>query len=302
MIYEKKIISICFEQQAKIMVTLVVLAAGNGTRFGGLKQFAHVDDIAGKTLLHKTLDSVFCAGNEVPPSHHCNKKVSAIIFVVQPSMEDICKKTFASVFNNNHGIPVEMCFQSFPHGTAHAVWCAREQLKRSKDPFVVINADDYYGPTALNCIIDFLTLHRNSNSGVMVGYLLSNTIPSSGKPVNRAVCKINGNNELTSIVETSVSESLGIDMSSIVSMNLFGFSKSHLHFFDSGWAQHVTEEQLVVENRSREFTLPEVVDSMIKQSTRFRVLVTDDRWVGVTYREDMVDMVVPYFSVKKSIG
>ncbi|MBI4022719.1 nucleotidyltransferase [Candidatus Berkelbacteria bacterium] len=276
--------------------TLLVMAAGIGSRYGGIKQLDQFGP-SGETLVDYALYDAIEAG------------FGKIVFVVSAAIEADCRRVFEPKLNDR--VPVEFVVQALtshiprsftvpaartkPWGTAQAVLVAKEVIA---EPFVVINADDFYGRSALQTIADFLRSGVDPSTYAMVGYQLRNTLSEHGT-VSRGICEVDQLGNLVSIVEhTKVrkvddrAESVGESTTPVpltgeetVSMNCWGF---HPAIFP------VIEERLAAflathgqEDRA-EFYIPLVIDHLIQSKTAtIKVLPTAEAWFGVTYREDV---------------
>lgn len=278
---------------------LVIMAAGMGSRYGGLKQIDPVDD-RGHIIMDFSLYDAVKAGFE------------KVIFVIKKENE----KDFAEVVGNRvkSFIDVEYVYQDIynipepftvpedrqkPWGTGHAVLSCAGVVDES---FVVINADDYYGRSAFAQIYNYLISHEDEEKYkyAMVGYVLENTLTENGH-VARGVCETDANGYLTDITErvhiekrendTAYTEDEGetwhtIPEGSTVSMNMWGFSASFLKELQAGFPAFL--EKGLKENPLKcEYFLPSVVDKLIEEDkAEVTVLKSYDRWYGVTYKED----------------
>lgn len=276
---------------------LIIMAAGMGSRYGGLKQMDPVDEF-GNSILHYSVYDAVKAG------------FSDVIFVIKEENENdfrrfvtdrlkgVCNVTFA--FQKTDDVPEGFSVPEGrikPWGTAHAVRSCRHVL--CGRPFVVINADDYYGKTAFQKIFDFLQSAKEG-SYAMVGYRLVNTVTENGH-VARGVCECSDEGLLTKITERTRIEvhEGGIEYSeddgntwnvlkddTIVSMNFWGFTPGFMEETDkrfNDFCEHLSGEALL----KGEYFLPGVVWQLIEENRcTVEVLTTDDKWYGVTYRED----------------
>lgn len=265
--------------------TLVVMAAGMGSRFGGLKQMEPIGPNGEAILDFSAYDARRAGFNK-------------IVFVI--------KEAIAEDFINLVGkrieklIDVEYVYQETyklpegyvcpetrvkPWGTGHAVLCCKDAVKT---PFAVINADDFYGKTAYKHIFEGLT----KNNYCMVGYKLINTVTENGH-VSRGVCKTE-NGKLVSIEETTkiygncVAETENGDVKllpdTVVSMNLWGFTPDIFDYLEREFKLFLNEN---LDKEKAEFYLPFVVDTLISNGEKsVDVYVADDKWYGVTYKED----------------
>lgn len=275
---------------------LVVMAAGMGSRFGGLKQITPVD-----TQGHKIIDfSLYDARRA---------GFTKVVFVIKHAIEEDFKARVGRrmeqffdvryVFKELDKLPPGYdvpAGREKPWGTAHAIACAKDAVD---GPFAVINSDDYYGPHAYQVIYDFLSNQPSPQEQAMVGYLLKNTVTENGH-VARGICQIE-DGYLTNIVERTHIERRpeGIVYTedgqtyhpladdTIVSMNLWGFSREMMDQF-TGRFPAFLEENLSINPLKCEYFLPAVANLQVQEKLgRIRVLTTDESWYGVTYREDL---------------
>lgn len=252
------------------------MAAGMGSRFGGLKQLAPVGP-NGEIILDFSIYDAVGAGFD--KTVFIIKKAIEKDFreVVGKRIEKLCDVDY--VFQEVDALPEGYSFKDRekPWGTGHAILCAREKVDT---PFAVINADDFYGRGAFEAIGS----HLASGGGTsMVGYKLGNTLTENGT-VSRGVCEVE-NGLLKSVTEhTALDKNSEFPMDSFVSMNLWGFKPS---IFDEIEAQFKVFLDNVTDTKKQEFYIPSVVDTMIKKyGEQVSVLPTDERWYGVTYKED----------------
>ena len=279
---------------------LVVMAAGMGSRYGGLKQLDPIDD-NGHVILDYSVYDAHRAGFDT------------VIFVIKPEIEDIFREKIGDrmakvmevkyVFQRADDLPEGYTVpegRAKPWGTAQAVLAARDVVD---GPFAVINADDYYGPEGFEEIYNYL-LHHPDTPGMyeyaMVGYLLKNTVTENGS-VARGVCTETASGYLHSVVERTkiiqgdrcpqYTEDDGetwndLCEDDIVSMNLWGFQKSYLEEAWAGFPAFL--DKALAENPLKaEYFLPAVVSSLLsRHKARVKVLRSNDHWYGVTYKED----------------
>ena len=275
--------------------TLVVMAAGMGSRFGGLKQMTPVD-AQGNSLLHYSLYDAYTAG------------FGKVVFIIKQAIAEDFKKVTAGL---ERYLDVAYVYQELdklpkgytvpegrikPWGTGHAVLCAKEAID---GPFAVINADDFYGRGAYTAIADFFRSAHADNEYAMVGYLLRNAMTDNGY-VARGVCEIE-NNYLTGVTERTHIEKRGDDAaytedgthyvplsgSTVVSMNFWGFTPRILAELEQRFPKFL-DKNLPVNPEKCEFFLPTVANAQIHEGLgSVRVLHTDEAWYGVTYREDL---------------
>ena len=279
---------------------LVVMAAGMGSRYGGLKQLDPVDEY-GHLIIDYALFDARRAGFET------------VIFIIKEELEELFRETIGDRISKV--MNVKYAFQRpddlpegytvpegrvKPWGTAQAVLAARHLID---GPFAVINADDYYGPEGFEEIYNYLCGHPDTDhchEYAMVGYLLKNTVTENGS-VARGVCTETANGYLHSVVErtkiikgdtcpryTEDDGQTWHDLSGddIVSMNLWGFQKSYLEEAWAGFPAFL--DKAMAENPLKgEYYLPTVVSSLLSaKKARVKVLRSEDKWYGVTYKED----------------
>lgn len=268
--------------------TLVVMAAGMGSRFGGLKQVAAVGP-DGQAILDFSVYDAKRAG------------FTKVVFVIKRAIESEFKETVGARVEKV--LPVEYVYQEpdalptgfsvpdgreKPWGTGHAVLCCKGVVKT---PFAVINADDFYGSSAFDKISEGL---NDAENYCMVGFKLSNTVTENGY-VSRGVCTVENDflkdvNEHTKIDSECrfVKEdgSVGqLSPDTIVSMNMWGFTPDIFDYLEADFKEFLTAHGTELKS---EFFLPSVVDRLIKSDKKqVRVLVACDKWYGVTYREDL---------------
>lgn len=282
-----------------IKPTLVVMAAGMGSRFGGLKQMTPVDP-QGDSILHFSLYDAYRAG------------FGKVVFIIKKSIEEAFREKVLPGLDRYFEVAcvnqeVDFLPEGFtvpegrekPWGTAHAVLCAKDEIP---GPFAVINADDFYGRHAFETIAGFLSQHHEPGEYAMVGYLLRNAMTDNGY-VARGVCETK-NGFLTGVTECTHIEKRGNDAAytedgehfvplsgdTIVSMNLWGFSPMILEEIERRFLIFL-RENLAKNPLKCEFYLPSVANAQIQENTAtIRVLHTDETWYGVTYREDLASV------------
>lgn len=279
--------------------TLLIMAAGMGSRYGGLKQIDPVDEQGNKIIDFSIYDAIRAGFKKV-------------VFVIKKENEQDFKSCIGDIVKDH--IEVEYAFQELsdipkgesipqgrvkPWGTAHAVLSARKVIN---GPFAVINADDFYGREAFRAIFDYLINNRDDDKlrYAMVGYELKNTLTENGY-VSRGICSINIDGYLTDIVERThiekrpsgavFTEDEGttykdISEDSIVSMNMWGFSLSFMDEISRSF-ERFYKETVPGNPLKAECYLPGVVDELLKaDKATIKVLRSSDRWFGVTYKED----------------
>ena len=291
---------------------LVIMAAGMGSRYGGLKQIDKVDD-NGHIIIDYSIFDAMRAGfrdvtfiikkeiekdfREVIDAHLCGKDINV-------------KYVYQEIDKLPEGFTVPEGRRK-PWGTAHALLCC---LGTVEAPFAVINADDYYGRHAFEKIYDFL---KNTNDDgkyhyAMVGYRIKNTVTEQGT-VSRGICESDERGMLTSIVERTKIGIKGdsiyynedgvnyeLDPETLVSMNLWGFTPSYLDECKARFPKFL-EENIEKNPEKCEFFLPTVVSELVSEGKAdVRVLDNTDKWYGVTYKEDKETVVNAFRELKNS--
>ncbi len=277
---------------------LVIMAAGMGSRYGGLKQMDSMDEQG-----HRIIDFSIYAAKEAG--------FKKVVFIIKHAIEEDFKALVGDPISKH--MEVEYVFQELdkipagysipdgrtkPWGTTHAISCCKDVID---GPFMVINADDYYGKEGYKIMYDFLTSTADDEkSYAMVAYELGKTLTEKGS-VTRGVCKTDGSGYLQDIVErktivmtkdgAAYSEDDGqtfidIDPATPVSMNMWGFKKGLLAELESAFVRFLNED--VASNPLKaEALLPSDIDRIIKSGkATVKVLTSSDRWFGVTYQED----------------
>lgn len=278
--------------------TLVIMAAGMGSRYGGLKQIESIDPF-GHTLIDYSIYDAMEAGFE-EITFVIKKEIEAdFLSVMEPHLKGKDLKVnyvYQELYKLPEGYEVPIG-RVKPWGTAHAVLCCKDVINA---PFAVINSDDYYGKSAFRDIYKFLSElpENSSHSYGMIGYRLGNTVSPSGS-VSRGVCMQNDNGELTHIAERSRimpegdkiyfyenEERVELDPNSLVSMNFWGFDKSFVDECENHFISFL-DETLATDPQKGEFYLPKVVASLISEgSITVKVMESRDCWYGVTHKED----------------
>ena len=293
---------------------LVIMAAGMGSRYGGLKQIDPIDE-EGNLIIDFSIYDAIKAG------------FKKVIFVIKDEIEKEFKERIGDRIAKQ--VEVQYVYQRLenlpqgfdvpeqrvkPWGTGHAVLSCRNTVT---GPFAVINADDYYGAGAFQSIYDFLVHTQDDEKYryAMVGYILENTLTEHGY-VARGVCKISEQGNLSEITERTRIEKretgagftedegkswAAIPDGSIVSMNMWGFNNSILKELQERF--HIFLENEVPENPLKaEYFLPTVVGQLIKEDkASVRVLKSEDKWYGVTYKEDK-EVVIKAIGDRKAKG
>lgn len=284
-------------------VTLVVMAAGIGSRFGGgIKQLEAVGP-NGEIIMDYSIHDALEAG------------FNKVVFVIRKDLD----KDFKEIIGRRMEklVEVEYAYQELndiperflkktegrkkPWGTGQAILCCKDVVD---EPFLVINADDYYGKEAYREAYAYLTGRKDNNAyeACMVGFVLKNTLSDNGG-VTRGVCKVDEHRMLSEIVETSniVKTAEGaavqtedgavpIDVESEVSMNMWGLSPKFFEVLDKGFDEFL--EKLDPENLKGEYLLPTIIGDLLKEGKMIvEVRKSHDEWFGVTYKEDKPDVV-----------
>ena len=276
---------------------LVIMAAGMGSRYGGLKQIDPMDEWGNPIIDFSIFDAKRAGFEEV-------------VFIIKHEIEhEFCSAIGERI---SKYMKVSYAFQQLdmlpegitvpegrtkPWGTTHAIYCAKDAV--GDRPFAVINADDYYGPEAFRVLYDFLTTNEDENRHALVGYLVENTLTEHGS-VSRGVCTVNEEGCLSNIVErlkifkrpdriefTEDDETFTtIEAGTYVSMNCWGFMPSLF-----AGLEEVLKKDLPsgIEKNPLKFeaVLPGAVQQLIEENkASVKVLSTIDRWFGITYKED----------------
>lgn len=290
---------------------LVIMAAGMGSRYGGLKQIDPVDR-EGHIIMDFSIFDAKRAGFE------------KVVFIIKRENEKDFKEAVghrmeqvmdvAYVFQDIDKIPEGFQVPEGrvkPWGTAHAVLCAMDEVD---GPFAVINADDYYGRHAFQVIYDYLTTHEDDEKYryTMVGYRLKNTVTDNGH-VSRGVCELDPEKHLVAINERTRIEKrdggiayseddgetwISLDPDTLVSMNMWGFTQSMMEEIRRGFPGFL--EKGLSENPMKcEYYLPSVVSGLLAEDrASVTVLESEDKWYGVTYKEDKPVVVEAIQSLK----
>lgn len=273
--------------------TLLIMAAGIGSRFGGgIKQLEPVDaqnHIIMDYSIHDAIEAGF------------NKVVFIIRKDIEKEFKEVIGDRIASICEA-HGVTVDYAFQDIndipgtlpegrtkPWGTGQAVLAAKSVLTT---PFIVINADDYYGKEGFRAVHEYLV---NGGDSCMAGFVLKNTLSDNGG-VTRGICKMDAENNLTEVVETknivktaegAETEGTVLDIESLVSMNMWGLTPEFLKTLEDGFAEFFEKE--VPENPLKaEYLIPTFIGELLeKDEMSVKVLRTNDTWYGMTYKEDV---------------
>ena len=273
--------------------TLLILAAGMGSRYGGLKQLDEVGQ-AGEAIMDYSIHDAIKAG------------FGKVVFVIRRDFEAAFKEKIAKRWEGE--VEMDFAFQGMdtfvpshpeqtkrekPWGTGHAVLVAKEVVN---EPFVAINADDYYGYSGFKKMADFLTSTCAPDHYAMVGYVLENTLSDNGT-VSRGVCSMDNNHLLQTVTEcTGISKDENgvsydgengrakVDGRSLVSMNLWGFHPAIFDLLQDGFNDFVAANTASARS---EFYISSFANQLIDEKTAaFSVLPNNEKWYGVTYKED----------------
>ena len=273
-------------------ISLVVLAAGMGSRYGGLKQLDALGP-NGETILEYSIYDAINAGFD------------KVVFVIRDFFEDEFREKVGSRFSDRIDIryvhqdvnPEIVDINNLPRrekpwGTSHAVLVCKDLIN---EPFAVINADDYYGQSCFNILGDFLRNRVSPKRYAMVGYVLQNTLSDQGN-VNRGICETDREGNLIGVEEVlkihrhndkivhGENHSGSLPADAIVSMNFWGFHQDIFHHLESGFREFVRSN---IDNPKAEYFIPLIIDDLIRNGEiSVEVLTSHDRWYGVTYQED----------------
>ncbi len=280
--------------------TLFVLAAGMGSRYGGLKQ---IDSLGpnGETIMDYSVFDAMRAG------------FGKVVFVIRKDFEDAFREVVLSKYQDK--IPCEVCFQSIdrlpagytfnpdrtkPWGTNHAVLMGKDLIH---EPFAVINADDFYGKESFEVLARFLqSVEGKEGQYCMVGYRVQNTLSENGS-VSRGVCTTDADGYLTGVTERTHIEDVGgkvvftengedtvLDPMTPVSMNMWGFTPEYFRYAEEAFCCFLDENS---QELKKEFYIPTLVNDLIQSGkATCKVLDTPSKWFGVTYSEDREQVVM----------
>lgn len=293
--------------------TLLVLAAGMGSRYGGLKQLDPVGP-SGEVIIDYSIYDTIRAG------------FGKVVFIIRRDIEDAFKRVIGTRYEKE--IEIEYAYQeltaipdgftiptdrSKPWGTAHAILMAERLIN---EPFAVINADDFYGRSGFELLGKYLSgaseCHDDGSANfAMVGYSLRNTLSEHGT-VARGICSVDSNDCLKSVVECTKIEKRGnsacntaenegystLSGDEIVSLNFWGFQPSIFEELQSQFHLFLTEN---INKPKSEFFIPSVVDqTVVSGKARVNVLRSSDKWFGVTYRDDKPKVVANIMELVES--
>ena len=282
--------------------TLLIMAAGIGSRFGGgIKQLEPVDE-QGHIIMDYSIHDAIEAG------------FNKVIFIIRKDIEEEFREVIGSRISAicaEHNVTVDYAFQDIndipgelpegrtkPWGTGQAVLACKDVVK---EPFVIINADDYYGKEAFVKLHDFLVNGKQEGEVLnmaMAGFVLKNTVSENGA-VTRGICTVDGDDMLTDVLETSgiaieADGTVVCDREEVkswitpdvhVSMNMWAAYPEFLDKLESGFAEFLKDES--GDPLKKEYLIPIIVDGLLKQNkATVKVLETQDKWIGITYKED----------------
>lgn len=275
-------------------LTLLILAAGMGSRFGGLKQIEPVGPNNEFIIDYSVYDAIRAG-------------FTKIVFVIKEENYQLFKETIGNRISNK--IKVEYVFQKLddlpngyklpkdrikPWGTAHAILSAKDKIKEN---FAIINADDFYGSKSYELISNFLKENNNPNTYALIGYKVKNTLTDNGS-VKRGICKTH-DNYLDSIIESSIikednkiiatplnkKDSFTVLPDSLVSMNMLGFTPSIFPLLEENFSKFLDINKDNILNC--EYLIPDMLEKSIKDNYAKTVVIeTTSKWEGVTYKED----------------
>mgnify|MGYP000000726497 CR=1 FL=1 len=276
--------------------TLIIMAAGIGSRFGeGIKQLAKMGPNGEIIMDYSIYDAKEAGFNKV-------------VFIIRKDIFEEFEEVIGSRIKKQ--IDVEYVFQELndlpegfklpegrtkPWGTGQAVLCCKDVVK---EPFVIINADDYYGKQAFRNLYDFLEENEDECQFCMAGFVLKNTLSDNGA-VTRGICQMDEQNYLQTVHETAgivktpggaVAGEEVLDTESLVSMNMWGLTVDFLAMLEEGF--HSFLESMNGNEQKAEFLLPIFIDELLQKGKgKVKVLPTHDQWFGVTYKEDKPSVV-----------
>ena len=275
--------------------TLLIMAAGMGSRFGGLKQIEPVGPNGEFIIDYSIYDAIKAGFNKV-------------VFIIKEENYAIFKETIGKrvephvkveyVFQNNDNIPKDyqelLKGRKKPLGTAHAILCSKDKIN---EPFAIINSDDFYGRDAYLKASDYLSTIKDNHYG-LIAYRLGNTLTENGA-AKRGVCKVNNNNELITIIESSTeldgdkvkvsplygSSSFEVTKDTIASMNMLLFTPNLFKILEEKLPIFLESNKGNID--SCEFLIPIVLNKLLEEKKIIvDVIETNANWYGVTYKED----------------
>lgn len=282
-------------------MTLLIMAAGMGSRFGGLKQIEPVGPNGEFILDYSVYDAIKAGFNK-------------IVFIIKEENYDLFRETIGKRIESK--IKVEYAFQKIedvpkgvnipesrvkPWGTSHAILTAKNLIN---EPFAVINADDFYGPDPYKKVINFFNENKNDNEYAMVGYNVKNTMSENGS-VKRGICDKAPDNYLSNLIESKIEKidnkiiatpledeenTFEVKEEDLVSMNFFGFKPSLSKYLEDEMIEFFNNHKDDLDKC--EFLIPTSVYKRIEENKiKVKVLDTNEKWYGITYKEDKEDLV-----------
>ena len=273
--------------------TLLIMAAGIGSRFGGgIKQLEPVDE-QGHIIMDYSIHDAIEAG------------FNKVIFIIRKDIEEEFREVIGSRISAicaEHNVTVDYAFQDIndipgelpegrtkPWGTGQAVLAAKDLITT---PFIVINADDYYGKEGFKEVHTYLV---EGGKSCMAGFVLKNTLSDNGG-VTRGICKMDADHNLTEVVETknivktadgAEADGVKLDTESLVSMNMWGLTPDFLQTLEKGFAEFFKKE-VPANPLKAEYLIPIYIGELLKKDQMsVKVLRTNDTWYGMTYHEDV---------------
>lgn len=273
--------------------TLLIMAAGIGSRFGGgIKQLEPVDE-QGHIIMDYSIHDAIEAG------------FNKVIFIIRKDIEEEFREVIGSRISAicaEHNVTVDYAFQDIndipgelpegrtkPWGTGQAVLAAKDLITT---PFIVINADDYYGKEGFKAVHNYLV---EGGKSCMAGFVLKNTLSDNGG-VTRGICKMDADHNLTEVVETknivktvdgAEADGVKLDVDSLVSMNMWGLTPDFLQTLEKGFAEFF-EKEVPANPLKAEYLIPIYIGELLKKDQMsVKVLRTNDTWYGMTYHEDV---------------
>lgn len=273
--------------------TLLIMAAGIGSRFGGgIKQLEPVDE-QGHIIMDYSIHDAIEAG------------FNKVIFIIRKDIEEEFREVIGSRISAicaEHNVTVDYAFQDIndipgelpegrtkPWGTGQAVLAAKGLITT---PFIVINADDYYGKEGFKAVHTYLV---EGGKSCMAGFVLKNTLSDNGG-VTRGICRMDADHNLTEVVETknivktvdgAEADGVKLDVDSLVSMNMWGLTPDFLQTLEKGFAEFF-EKEVPANPLKAEYLIPIYIGELLKKDQMsVKVLRTNDTWYGMTYHEDV---------------
>lgn len=272
-------------------MTLVIMAAGMGSRFGGLKQIEAVGP-NGEFIIDYSIYDAIKAG------------FTKVVFIIKEENYEIFKETIGKrisnhikveyVFQNNNNVPVSIPNERVkPLGTAHAILCCKDVVNEN---FAIINADDFYGRDSYLKVKDFISNNKNDNEFTLIGYNAIDTITNNGS-VKRGICNVK-DNYLVNLNESVINlengklngktlvdnKDIEVNNDTTVSMNMFGFTPKLFELLENDFKNFLNNNDLM----TAEYLIPEEVNKYLRNGiVNVKVIKTTSKWYGITYKEDL---------------